>query len=119
MDEDHPFSQWVRQRPPEVQKLMIDWPPGATVRAKPGEHLMAPAPAVEGRVASWFEDGTIGVEAPMQDTRTSPITGITVHSGETIRGQCNPGQLELVGYATFGETQITPELIRSIIDGAE
>lgn len=100
---EEPFSEWVRERPESIQRLMIDWPPEARVRAREGEVLMVPAPGVEGTVASWFEDGTIGVLADLP-------------AGTQLRGQCDPTKLEIVGFATFGETLIDHDWIRSIVE---
>jgi hypothetical protein len=113
---DTPFSDWVSERPEQVQRLMIDWPPMATVRAKPGEVLMVPAPGVEGEIASWFEDGYVGVTAPLAAAVTSPASGETLEVGEVLRGECDPQKLEIVGYATTPDgTEITPDLIRGIV----
>lgn len=113
---DEPFSEWVRDRPEEVQRLMIDWPPDARVRAKPGVVLMIPAPGVEGRVASWFENGNIGIEAPLAAPAGPNYRGETLPEGEVLRGECSPDQLEIVGYSSYGETEITPDVIRGIVD---
>lgn len=115
---ENPFADWVRERPAEIQKLMIDWPPEATVRAKPGVVLMVPAPGVEGTISSWFESGTLGVDAPLLMTETSPATGETLEAGTTMHAQeVRPDQLELVSYAEMPDgTIIDPDYIRAIVE---
>lgn len=113
---DEPFSEWVRERPESIQRLMIDWPPEARVRAREGVVLMVPAPGVEGTVASWFEDGTIGVLAGLP-AAVKNAAGEELPAGTQLRGQCDPDKLEVVGFATFGETLIDHDLIRSIVEG--
>ena len=115
---DTPFSDWVLGRPKEIQRLMIDWPPQATVRAKPGVILMVPAPGIEGTVTSWFESGTVGVDAPLSRAETSPATGETLEAGAVMHAcEVEPEQLEIVGFATMPDgTVLDSDCIRSIIE---
>lgn len=91
-------EEWVRTRPLAVQETIKRLPPGCSVRAVEGRVLLAPAPGVVGQVASYFEDGSVSVTAPMAETLTSPITGNTVEEGEYVGGQCDPEWLEVVEY---------------------
>lgn len=111
-----PFSDWVHQRPEPIQQLMIAWPPQAVVRARNGVVLMVPGPGVEGTVASWFEDGTIGVEAALPTAVTNPA-GETLEAGQVLRGACDPEKLEIVRYAEMPDgTVLNSDCIRDIIE---
>jgi hypothetical protein len=114
---EKPFSEWVLARPAEVQRLMIDWPPQAQVRAKEGERLMIPAPGVVGEVVSWFEGGSVGVLAPLVVDMTAARGG-ELNAGDELSAECDPAKLEIVEFATFGETLIDHDCIRSIVEGA-
>ena len=85
----------MRSRPEAVKESMRCFPPGCEVRAREGMDLKVPASGMVGRVVSWFEDGSLGV----------------VVEGGTIRGQCEPGWLEVVGYPAM-----TPDDVASILD---
>lgn len=98
-----PFTDWVRERPEVVQRLIVDWPPEASVIARPGREFFIPAPGVIGRVASWHEDGYVGVEAPSPYARRGH-GGAVVHSGTLLRAAVHPRDLVIVAFATFGET---------------
>jgi len=116
-----PFSDWVLERPKEIQRLMIDWPPQAAVKAKPGVVLKIPAPGVEGFITSWFENGTLGVDAPLLMSETSPATGKTLEAGTFIHAaEVRQDQLEIVGYATMPDgTVLDHDLIRSIVEDSQ
>lgn len=94
--------------PNGVHDLVIEWPPGTKVTSHEDHPLMIPAPGIVGYVVSYFDDGNVGVIAPMQGTVTSPITGITVKDGELIRGECKP---ELLVFLEHGV--VTPEDVRA------
>lgn len=83
---DDETREWIRSRPPEVQESMKRWPPVCRVRAKADKMLHVPAPGVIGRVVSWYENGNLGVVA---------------EGGGELRGECEPGWLELVEYDTL------------------
>lgn len=103
------LREWLADRP-AVHDLVVEWPPLARVRAREGRSLMIPAPGVIGQVNSYFEDGNLGVIAPMAATLTSPVTGVTVSAGELISGECEPAWLELVEYGDF-----TPDDVRAAL----
>lgn len=90
------FRNWVQDRPPAVQQLIRDWPPGAKVMAAEDVELAVPAPGIVGRVNSYFEDGSLGIIAPVQHMMASPLTGTIIDMGEPIKGQCRPEQLVLL-----------------------
>ncbi len=113
------MTNWIRERPESVQRLMIDWPPMATVRARRGEVLMVPGPGVEGEIASWFEDGTVGVEAALTQPVTNPA-GETLEAGTVLRGQCDPAKLEIVRYAEMPDgTLLDSDYIRSVVEAID
>lgn len=115
---EQPFTEWVLSRPPEIQRLMIDWPPEARVRAKDGAVLMVPAPGLVGKIVSWFEAGNVGVLAPLAIGVRTPA-GEELGAGEELRGECDPEKLEIVEFAVFGETTINNDLIRSIVERSQ
>lgn len=89
------FVEWVRERPPVIQELMLAWPPLAAVVTKPGVLLLVPAPGVEGSVESWLEDGRLGVVAPL--TIPHPEHGFgTAKRGDLVIVRIDPTDLELV-----------------------
>jgi hypothetical protein len=89
------FAQFVRGRPESVQALMRDWPPTAIVRTRPGVTLLVPAPDVDGTVVSYFENGRLGVAAPI--TIPHPEHGFGAATpGEMAKAECSPDQLQLV-----------------------
>lgn len=104
------LADWLRGRD-EIHELMLAWPPGTKVTSREDAPLMIPAPGLVGVVVSWFENGTVGVEAPMAATLTSPITGYTAEQGQTIRGECDPTRLEILEY-----DQWTPEDVQAALD---
>jgi hypothetical protein len=91
--EARPAERWVATRPHPVRRLMRDFPPSARVVARPGRAFMVPAPGVVGRVSSYFEDGTVGVVAPLPAGITNRL-GV----GPLVSGQCPPEALVVVGY---------------------
>jgi hypothetical protein len=50
---------------PAALESIRAFPPGAKVRAKPGRVFLIPAPGVDGTIYSYFEDGDLGVAAPV------------------------------------------------------
>lgn len=53
--------EWIRTRPRSVQELLVRFPPGCLVRAKPEKQLMVPAPGTLGIVLSYYENGGVSV----------------------------------------------------------
>lgn len=103
------LAEWLTGRE-AIDELAIAWPPGCKVTSHEDRPLMIPAPGIVGIVESYFEDGTIGVVAAMQQTRSSPITGVTVTAGSSIKAQCSPRSLVLLEYDV-----VTPEDMRAAI----
>lgn len=76
---------WIRSKPAEVKKVMIDFPPSCIVRAN--RQLRCPAPGTHGVVASYF-----------QDQATKEVTiGVRQNPSSDMVAQCEPGWLEVVG----------------------
>lgn len=96
------FVEFVRSRPPAVQALAREWPPGCVVKTRPGVVLLIPAPGIEGVVTSYYENGTLGVDAPMsiphpQHGFHAPAAGRDIEVGERLHAQnVWPGALRLV-----------------------
>lgn len=110
------LADWLDDRD-AIHALAVEWPPASKVRAQEGRVLIAPAPGVIGTITSYFEDGSIGVAAPMAATVVSPITGETAEVGEVIQGNCEAEWLELVEFGPF-----TPDDVRSalaLLQGAD
>lgn len=96
---DGDVAAWIRSRPPEVQALIRRFPPMCLVEAVPGRLLYVPAPGVIGVVASYFENGTVKVEAP------GP-------AGEPASALCEADWLEFVW-----DGPISREQVAAILDG--
>lgn len=96
------FVEFVRERPPSVQALMREWPPLCVVKTRPGVVLLIPAPGVEGVVESYYENGTLGVSAPMSIPHPrhgfhAPAAGRDIEVGERVKAQnVRPDVLRLV-----------------------
>ena len=94
-------AQWLQDRPRNIHKLMIKFPPSCLVKAN--IDLAIPAPNTIGIVTSYHEpdadhpDGLIGVRA---------------NPDALICGQCLPEWLEVVGYY---KGEFTPELMKNIL----
>lgn len=101
---DREVEEWIRTRPPAVQKLMVKFPPDCLVKAKKGKSLMAPSPGKVGIVCSWIES--------KDGSHKGQVTVVDYDGGFT-RGVCEPRWLEVVGY-TAG---MTPAKIKEIIKG--
>lgn len=87
--------EWIRSRPMAVHVLMVAWPPACVVQTKPGVLLLVPAPGIFGEVVSYFEDGTLGVAAPI--TIPHPEHGFGgAEPGEMATAQVDPVDLVLV-----------------------
>lgn len=89
------LEAFARSRPESVQALMREWPPGATVKTKPGVVLLVPAPGVEGTVGSYFEDGKLGIAAPASIPHPKHGFGDAA-VGEMLSAAVDPTQLVLV-----------------------
>lgn len=106
--------EWIRSRPESVQRLMIEWPPMCVVKTLPGVILLIPAPGVEGTVTSYYENGTLGVDAPMSIPH--PTMGFKDRFGNDTHGEVihamnvDPGQLVLVR-----EGLVTSEMVRGAL----
>lgn len=73
-------TEWVLTRPRSVQELLVRFPPGCLVRAKPEQHLLVPAPGTFGLVCAYCEDERVWV-------LQSP--------NSFVRAQCRADWLEL------------------------
>ena len=89
------FVRWTQRRPPIVQALMWDWPPLAVVKTRPGIILLIPAPGTEGTIQSYFEDGSLGVAAPMTIPHPEHGWGLG-HPGMIVKAKVKPEQLKLI-----------------------
>lgn len=99
---------WLRARPEPVQKLMREFPPECKVMAREGVELMVPAPGVVGTVTSWFEDGTLGVDAPLQAAGLARGLAIAAAHGREV---------EAHEHQTFHAQQVRPDQIEHLEDG--
>jgi hypothetical protein len=89
------LREFILGFPEEGRDLIYDWPPGCTVRTRPGVMLLVPAPDVEGEVVSYFESGQLGVAAPL--TIPHPVYGWgSGTAGELARAMVDPADLEFV-----------------------
>ena len=103
------LADWLADRE-AIHDLARAWPPGSKVTSHEDAPLLIPAPGIVGKVYSYFEDGLIGVLAPMATTLTSPLTGNTAREGELMKAQCAPHKLVLLEYGP-----VTPEDIRDAL----
>lgn len=112
-------AEWLHGRD-KIHDLVVAWPPGTKVTSHENTPLMVPAPGIVGVVVSWFENGTVGVDAPMAETLTSPITGHTVKRGQTLRGECDPDKLVFLEYGewTPDQMRVAVEIAQEIITNA-
>ncbi len=103
---------WFLSRPKEIQDLMRQFPPACFVKTVPGVSLLVPAPGVEGRVQSYFENGDIGVVAEQQcDIFSVPLNKV-VPKGTLLKGAVPAKNLEFVRAGG-----ITREMVAAILDG--
>lgn len=113
MNKQHPqweaFAEFVTTRPANVQALMRDWPPLATVKTKPGIVLLVPAPGVEGHVESYFEDGTLGIAAPLVIPHPEHGYG-NASPGDLLCGPVDPEQLDLVSEGEWSREDVRAAL---------
>jgi hypothetical protein len=100
--------EWLRSRPEPVQKLMREFPPECKVMARESVELMVPAPGVVGTVTSWFEDGTLGVDAPLQAEGLARGLAIAAEHGREV---------EAHEHQTFHAQQVRPDQIEHLEDG--
>lgn len=109
------LREWLEERPPHVRSLAVRFPPGATVKAKDGQVLMVPAPGVTGEVYSYFENGCVGVVAPLAADVDSPITAWHGEEGQMVRAQVRADCLELVDYRVLDGTAVSCELVADVV----
>jgi hypothetical protein len=95
------FVEYVRERPPVIQDLMRQWPPGAIVKTVPGVTLLIPAPGIEGTVNSYFEDGSLGIVAPTSIPHPEhgwgrDEDGTPLEPGTLVAAAVDPAMLRLI-----------------------
>lgn len=90
--------EWLRERPAKLYPLIRRFPPGCTVKAK--VPLVCPGPGKTGHVVSYYESGkTVGV-----------LGEDTFMGAGTVKADCDPDDLEVVGYL-----KCTPEDIGDML----
>lgn len=85
---------WIRSRPAVIKELMLRFPPSCLVKAT--RPLACPHPGTLGIVTSLLEDGNVSV-------RQEP------HG--TVRAECEPEWLEVVGY----HRGMTPQWVSEVL----
>lgn len=104
-------GEWLRSRPEAIQRVAREFPPGCTVRTKPGVILLVPAPGVDGDVVSYYEDGHLGVAAPLSIPHPEHGWG-DAEPGERAQAHVDPDLLEL-----RGEPALTRADVAAMLEG--
>lgn len=95
------LREWVLEMPPQVQQLLLRFPPGCLVSTKPGVKLAVPQPGTCGFVVSYSDDAT--------------ELSVMQSPDATLRACCKVGELILVGCPHGTE----PEDIRRILENSK
>lgn len=106
--------EWIRERPPCIQELLIRFPPLCVVEQRPDaeSHYSIPYRGTYGRVESHFEDGHLGIHqlAEGSDPVAVEIKQFDAMSG--IRAMVHADHMQIVRYSG----PYTPEFVKKAID---